>query len=135
MQRDELKEKPFCLKDGQIDWVENTLKAMSLDEKLGQMICPGEFFCLDDLLKGLAGVCRPGQNDPAWMPEPCWKIWQRCKERRKNEILFVGKSKYNTGKISEEQKEKIKYGKSSRTVTHRTSHQPYAPIFLAAWGR
>lgn len=66
--------------------------------------CPGEFFCLDDLLKGLAGVCRPGQNDPAWMPESCWKIWQRCKERRKNEILFVGKSKYNTGKISEEQK-------------------------------
>lgn len=64
MQRDELKEKPFCLKDGQIDWVENTLKDMSLDEKLGQMICPGEFFCLDDLLKGLAGVCRPGQNDP-----------------------------------------------------------------------
>ena len=41
MQRDELKEKPFCLKDGQIDWVENTLKDMSLDEKLGQMICPG----------------------------------------------------------------------------------------------
>lgn len=41
MQRDELKEKPFCLKDGQIDWVENTLKNMSLDEKLGQMICPG----------------------------------------------------------------------------------------------
>lgn len=40
MQRDELKEKPFCLKDGQIDWVENTLKDMSLDEKLGQMICP-----------------------------------------------------------------------------------------------
>lgn len=39
MQRDELKEKPFCLKDGQIDWVENTLKDMSLDEKLGQMIC------------------------------------------------------------------------------------------------
>lgn len=41
MQRDELKEKPFCLNDGQIDWVENTLKDMSLDEKLGQMICPG----------------------------------------------------------------------------------------------
>ena len=41
MQRDELKEKPFCLNDRQIDWVENTLKDMSLDEKLGQMICPG----------------------------------------------------------------------------------------------
>lgn len=39
MQRDELKEKPFCLNDRQIDWVENTLKDMSLDEKLGQMIC------------------------------------------------------------------------------------------------
>ena len=35
------------------------LKGYVTDEKLGQMICPGEFFCLDDLLKGLAGVCRP----------------------------------------------------------------------------
>ena len=36
MQRDELKEKPFCLKDGQIDWVENTLKDMSLTKNWGR---------------------------------------------------------------------------------------------------
>lgn len=62
MQRDELKEKPFCLKDGQIDWVENTLKDMSLDEKLGQMICPGEFFCLDVCLKVLPVFADRGKT-------------------------------------------------------------------------
>ena len=44
MQRDELKEKPFCLKEGQIDWVENTLKDMSLDEKTGADDLPGRVF-------------------------------------------------------------------------------------------
>lgn len=64
---------------------------MSLDEKLGQMICPGEFFYLDDLLKGLAGVCRPGQNDPAWMPESCWKFCRDVKKDVKMRFYLLEK--------------------------------------------
>lgn len=33
----DLKAKPFFLKDEQIEWVENTIKAMTLDEKVGQL--------------------------------------------------------------------------------------------------
>ncbi len=35
-----LKEKPFYLKDEQIKWVEDTLKAMDTKEKVGQLFCP-----------------------------------------------------------------------------------------------
>lgn len=34
-----LKESPFQLNEEQIDWVENTLKALSADEKAGQLFC------------------------------------------------------------------------------------------------
>ena len=32
-----MKEKPFYLKDEQIEWVEKTLDSMTLDEKIGQL--------------------------------------------------------------------------------------------------
>lgn len=35
-----LKEKPFYLKDSDIDWVKNTLASMTVDEKIGQLFCP-----------------------------------------------------------------------------------------------
>lgn len=35
-----LKNKPFFLKDKEIDWVEETLQSMSLHEKVGQLFCP-----------------------------------------------------------------------------------------------
>lgn len=35
-----LKEKPFYLTDEQVEWVENTYKSMTLEEKVGQLFCP-----------------------------------------------------------------------------------------------
>lgn len=34
-----LREKPFYLKEEQVKWVENTVKAMSCDQKIGQLFC------------------------------------------------------------------------------------------------
>lgn len=39
MNEDKLKEKPFYLKDNDITWVRETLEAMSLQEKVGQLFC------------------------------------------------------------------------------------------------
>ena len=36
----DLKAKPFNLNEKEIQWVENTLASMSLDEKIGQLFCP-----------------------------------------------------------------------------------------------
>ena len=36
----DLKTKPFCLNDAEIEWVENTLKQMTLEEKIGALFCP-----------------------------------------------------------------------------------------------
>ena len=35
-----LKAKPFCLSDEQVAWVETTIAAMSLEEKVEQLMCP-----------------------------------------------------------------------------------------------
>lgn len=36
----DLKRKPFCLNDADIEWVEKTLEQMSLEEKIGALFCP-----------------------------------------------------------------------------------------------
>ncbi len=36
----DMKKKPFYLNDTQIEWVKDTLKNMSLEEKIGQIFCP-----------------------------------------------------------------------------------------------
>ena len=36
----DLKKKPFCLNDAEIEWVEKTLEQMSLEEKIGALFCP-----------------------------------------------------------------------------------------------
>lgn len=36
----DLKTKPFCLNDAEIEWVENTLGQMTLEEKIGALFCP-----------------------------------------------------------------------------------------------
>lgn len=36
----DLKTKPFCLNDAEIEWVENTLEQMTLEEKIGALFCP-----------------------------------------------------------------------------------------------
>jgi len=49
------KSKPFYLSDADIVWVEETWKAMSLDEKIGQLFCPIEFSTREEDLKRLVG--------------------------------------------------------------------------------
>ena len=39
----DLKAKPFCLNDTDIQWVNDTLSAMTLEEKAGQVFCPMGF--------------------------------------------------------------------------------------------
>ena len=50
----DLKNKPFCLNDAEIEWVEKTLEQMSLEEKIGALFCPigysTEPECLDMML-------------------------------------------------------------------------------------
>ena len=55
-----LKTRPFCLDQEAIDWVEETLAGMSLEEKAGQVFCPMGFSDDTDLL-----LRRPdlGQRD------------------------------------------------------------------------
>ena len=36
----DLKRKPFCLNDTEIEWVEKTLEQMTLEEKIGALFCP-----------------------------------------------------------------------------------------------
>lgn len=36
----DLKSKPFCLNDAEIEWVEKTLEQMTLEEKIGALFCP-----------------------------------------------------------------------------------------------
>ena len=36
----DLKKKPFCLNDTDIEWVEKTLEKMTLEEKIGALFCP-----------------------------------------------------------------------------------------------
>ena len=48
--RIDLKAKPFYLSDEAIAWVEETLASMSLNDKLGQLFCPGAMGDLDTLL-------------------------------------------------------------------------------------
>ena len=36
----DLKKKPFCLNDTDIEWVEKTLEQMTLEEKIGALFCP-----------------------------------------------------------------------------------------------
>lgn len=63
-----LKENPFYLNDDDIEWVENTLDNMSLDEKIGQLFCPigisddREFLKNQMLSKHIGGMLyRPGK--------------------------------------------------------------------------
>ena len=35
-----LKKKPFCLNDAEVEWVEKTLEQMTLEEKIGALFCP-----------------------------------------------------------------------------------------------
>lgn len=51
-----LKEKPFYLSDGDIAWVENTLKEMTLEEKIGQLFCPIGYSTDPEYLNGLLGT-------------------------------------------------------------------------------
>ncbi|WP_033165626.1 glycoside hydrolase family 3 N-terminal domain-containing protein [Clostridium sp. KNHs205] len=54
-----LKEKPYYLKDEEINWVQATLKSMSEEEKLGQLFCLITYSDQQDL-RQLANKYKPG---------------------------------------------------------------------------
>lgn len=54
------KGKPFYLKDADIEWVETTLAAMSLEEKIGQMFCMTDMITDPDALRGFVKKYHPG---------------------------------------------------------------------------
>lgn len=55
----DLKAKPFYLKDEDIKWVEETLKAMNLKEKVGQLFCPIGMTDNKEHLKALIENVKP----------------------------------------------------------------------------
>ena len=63
----DLKARPFYLTDGEIQWVEDTIASMTLEEKLSQLFVllkavPGVYFGIG------AGEDAPGLHTPAY----CW---------------------------------------------------------------
>jgi beta-N-acetylhexosaminidase len=55
-----LKTKPYYLGDKDIKWVEETLKSMSLEEKIGQLFCPVGTTDNKDDLKSFLNNIKPG---------------------------------------------------------------------------
>ena len=51
----DLKKIPFCLKDEDIKWVEDTLSSMTLKEKAGQVFCPMGFTSDEKVLSHIVG--------------------------------------------------------------------------------
>ena len=56
----DLKAKPFYLNDEDIKWVNDTLAAMSDDEKLAQLFCLIAYSSEEEALKNLATNVKPG---------------------------------------------------------------------------
>lgn len=46
-----LKAKPFCLADDQVQWIHDTLASMTEDEKIGQLFCPISFSADENYLR------------------------------------------------------------------------------------
>lgn len=55
-----LKLKPFYLKEEDIKWVEETIKGMDLNEKIGQLFCPVGVTDNEEQLKGFLEKIKPG---------------------------------------------------------------------------
>lgn len=62
-----LKEKPFYLSDGQIEFVEQKLREMTLDEKIGQLFLPINYIEDEQALRGFVRKFQPAglMNRPA----------------------------------------------------------------------
>lgn len=56
----DLKIKPFNLSENDIEWVEETLKNMTLEEKIGQLFCPVGTTDDEDELKAFLKEIKPG---------------------------------------------------------------------------
>lgn len=57
---DNLRKKPFNLKDEDIKWVESTISNMTVDEKVGQLFCLIAYSDDENLLKMMASEAKPG---------------------------------------------------------------------------
>lgn len=69
----DLKANPFFLKDEDILWVENTLKNMTAEEKIGQLFCLHGDTDDRDELKKIIEYCRPGAM--MYRPDAAEKIY------------------------------------------------------------
>jgi beta-N-acetylhexosaminidase len=65
-----LHQAPFFLTEADVDWVESTLGAMSVEEKIGQVFCLVSYGADEKALRHMAGVlkvggvmCRPGSTE------------------------------------------------------------------------
>ncbi len=55
-----LQQAPFLLSDADVDWVESTLGAMSVEEKIGQVFCLVSYGADEKALRHMAGVLKVG---------------------------------------------------------------------------
>lgn len=74
----DLKAKPFFLNDGQIQWVEDTLASMNLEEKAGQVFCPMGLAADPGLLRHL--ICELGVGAMMYRPDAAANIQQTHRE-------------------------------------------------------
>lgn len=56
----DLKAKPYCLEDDDIEWVENTLKHMSMEDKVGQLFCEIVNSAEEDNMDRIFSKVKPG---------------------------------------------------------------------------
>ncbi len=80
----DLKQKPFNLNDSQIDWVNETLKSLSTEEKIGQMFCPIGMDTSEETLQKTLDEFMPGSM--LYRPMP-------AKEARKTHAYLQEHSK------------------------------------------
>lgn len=55
-----LKEKPYFLNDEQIQWVKDTIATLSLDEKIGQLLCPSALMLNNKTIKNITQKYKAG---------------------------------------------------------------------------
>lgn len=86
-----LKEKPFYLNDKDISWVEDTLKGMTLEEKVGQLFLPVNFIGEEDKLKDFIEKFKPAglMNRPAAATD-IYKRHKAVQEVSKIPLLLAG---------------------------------------------
>lgn len=85
-----LKEKPFYLNDSQVQFIEQKIKHMSVDEKIGQLFCPINYIEDEDELRKFVRRFQPGglMNRPG----PAKNVQKNigsCRRNPQSRFLFL----------------------------------------------